>query len=288
MYEIFYFVRDTQTKNSSPMKRSTVYKNKDGNAPPDAFHLLAPFDAAVTKTVLLFNWEKTADPNKDPLTYNLVIATDSAFSNVVYRREGIPVSMAHVDSAAHLQDLTTYYWKVEAVDGYGVKTTSTEITWSFRTDNTNGFPGIITGIVFSDRDFSRIATATITAAIGGTTTSQALSKDGAFAMLVNPGTVALASTASTYGSASIANVTVKAGETITLNMPMTPNIILGDIDGDDAVTLADAIVGLKVMMEIQPSGIRSDYTSSTADVNDDKRVGIPEVLYILQKVAAMR
>jgi pimeloyl-ACP methyl ester carboxylesterase len=64
--------------------------------------------------------------------------------------------------------------------------------------------------------------------------------------------------------------------------------ILGDLNGDGVVTMADAIIALQVMARVQPSGLRSDYTTSGADVNLDGKMGIPELLYILQKAAGAR
>jgi hypothetical protein len=36
------------------------------------------------------------------------------------------------------------------------------------------------------------------------------------------------------------------------------------------------------------AGIRADYATSVADVNGDKKIGLAEVIYILQKVAELR
>jgi hypothetical protein len=41
MYEIFYTVRDSKTKQISLVQRSVVYKNKPGNSPPGKFNLKA-------------------------------------------------------------------------------------------------------------------------------------------------------------------------------------------------------------------------------------------------------
>jgi len=65
----------------------------------------------------------------------------------------------------------------------------------------------------------------------------------------------------------------------------------GDVNGDDKVDLADAILALKFVAGITPTtgtGIRSDYTTSGADVNDDGMVGASEIVYILQRVAGLR
>ena len=45
-YEVYYFVRDNDTKKLSPMKRSVVYKDSQGNLNyPDTFNLTAPANA---------------------------------------------------------------------------------------------------------------------------------------------------------------------------------------------------------------------------------------------------
>jgi hypothetical protein len=63
--------------------------------------------------------------------------------------------------------------------------------------------------------------------------------------------------------------------------------IPGDLDGDTFVTMADAIIALQVMAGMQPQNIRSDYTTSNADVNGNG-IGMAEVLFILQKVTGPR
>jgi hypothetical protein len=57
----------------------------------------------------------------------------------------------------------------------------------------------------------------------------------------------------------------------------------GDVDGDGAVTMADAIFALQIAERINPAGV-----NLSADVNNDGRIGLAEAIYILQKVAEMR
>ena len=57
----------------------------------------------------------------------------------------------------------------------------------------------------------------------------------------------------------------------------------GDIDNDDDVDLADAIAGLKILAGIPPASVNPG-----ADVNRDQRIGLEEVIYVLQKVAELR
>jgi hypothetical protein len=62
----------------------------------------------------------------------------------------------------------------------------------------------------------------------------------------------------------------------------------GDVDGNLTVDLADAILTLKVIGGLNPPAIRTDYTSSGVDVKNDGKIGLSEVIYILQAVAGMR
>lgn len=65
-------------------------------------------------------------------------------------------------------------------------------------------------------------------------------------------------------------------------------VIKGDIAVDGLVNLTDAILAMKVMSGVSPNGLRSDYTSSGVDANNDGKVGLPEVVYILQNMAGVR
>lgn len=76
-----------------------------------------------------------------------------------------------------------------------------------------------------------------------------------------------------------------AGETVGPEWTFTTKEILaGDINDDDSVNLADAITALQVMAGIEPSTT----VHKEADVNGDGKIGIEEVVYILQKVSKVR
>ncbi|MEI7670910.1 MAG: dockerin type I domain-containing protein, partial [Deltaproteobacteria bacterium] len=77
---------------------------------------------------------------------------------------------------------------------------------------------------------------------------------------------------------------------ITVASPPPPE---GDVNGDGDVTLADAILALKVLGKIAPplgtpGGVRADYETSGADVNGDRKIGMEEVIFILQKAGGVR
>jgi hypothetical protein len=174
-YEIFYFARDNATGKISPMARSVVYKDYTANNPtePTAFYLVSPADGSEQGTTLILDWSDSTDA--DGLTYTVLISTSSDFSSIAYRKEEIQMSITLIGSEANLQDLTTYYWKVQAVDAYGHITESCTSSgdcskaWkSFTTNNANpGVPGILTGRVTAAGSGMAIEGATITASAGG-------------------------------------------------------------------------------------------------------------------------
>ncbi|MBI9085453.1 MAG: DUF1566 domain-containing protein [Desulfobacterales bacterium] len=135
-HQVFYFARDCYTGNVSPMKETRVYKALVGNSPPNPLTLVEPEDGASVRTDLLLDWTDTNDPNTDTITYTVLLSTgDDTFYDPI-RIENIENSTVAVTDTHGLQDLTTYYWKVLAIDAYGAIRES-EVR-SFSTNNTNG------------------------------------------------------------------------------------------------------------------------------------------------------
>jgi hypothetical protein len=59
--------------------------------------------------------------------------------------------------------------------------------------------------------------------------------------------------------------------------------ITGDLNGDDLLNLADAIIGMQIV-----SGLGSANLSALFDVDGDGQTGMKEVVYILQRVSETR
>ena len=74
-----------------------------------------------------------------------------------------------------------------------------------------------------------------------------------------------------------ANVCIKA---------FCAEVIEGDIDNSGAVDLTDAIAGLQLCSGITPSA--EVEVSTEADVSGDGKIGMEEVIYVLQKCAGLR
>jgi hypothetical protein len=63
---------------------------------------------------------------------------------------------------------------------------------------------------------------------------------------------------------------------------------VGDINGDCNGDLADAIAALQVLAGMPADQTADVLSASGADVNADGRIGIHEVVYVLQKLAGQR
>ena len=262
-YEIFYYVRDTLTNQDSPMKRSVVYKNQAGNQAPTPFHLRAPANSSEQKTMVIFDWGEALDPDADPVSYTLTIASNPDFTaaHIVYRQEEIESSPTFVDGAAGLKDLTTYYWKIEAIDQYGAKTPSSEI-WSFYTDNTNSAGGgIITGLVYSNLDSSAISGALVNiVGIGSYTTGSS----GRYIIQTKDKTSGLTVSVLANGKKSeVSNVAAELGKTTKVNFAASTTIPGMPIIGTATAGNAQAAVAFTAPLSNGGSAITS-YTVTSA------------------------
>jgi len=134
-YTIFYSVNNDMLGKTSPIYRSAVYKNKAGNNPPESFSLLLPKNDATTKTVPVFKWEPSIDPDGDLVTYNLIISSDEEFQHIVHQEEGLEYSLVNIGNNI-LRHQHDYYWRVDAVDSFGQKTPSK--IFLFHANDTSG------------------------------------------------------------------------------------------------------------------------------------------------------
>ncbi|MBA4396536.1 MAG: hypothetical protein C0394_04015 [Syntrophus sp. (in: bacteria)] len=83
------------------------------------------------------------------------------------------------------------------------------------------------------------------------------------------------------------SITSPAAAFTTKDVAISPPL-MGDLNNDTLVNLADAILALQVMAGRQP-GVRGDYTTvSGVDVNGDAKIGLQEAIYILQTAASLR
>jgi hypothetical protein len=84
---------------------------------------------------------------------------------------------------------------------------------------------------------------------------------------------------------AVAAYTASSESPKSVAVMITP-VYLGNIDGNQTVDIADAILGLQLTARVPLPG--SNFNNTGADVNGDGMIGMEEVIYIMQKVAGMR
>lgn len=85
--------------------------------------------------------------------------------------------------------------------------------------------------------------------------------------------------AEAYGYKSYSSeLKVESGDIVIHPIPMIPKL---DFNKDRAVDLADAIIALKIIVGINGI-VPEDWTTSDIDVNGDEKIGLEEVIYVLQ------
>jgi len=137
-YLVYYFAKDNDTDQISPLISTTVYKNKPDNSPPEPVTLQFPYQDLTTQTNLIFHWYHASDPENDRITYTLMLSkNDDNFTNPdTIIIEDLNDNSYQIKLKAEGEgnwDMKTIFWKVIAIDYYGLRSES-EI-WSFETDN---------------------------------------------------------------------------------------------------------------------------------------------------------
>ena len=86
---------------------------------PSVFSLVSPADTATSVSLTpTLSWNASTQAS----TYNLEVATDMAFSNIVINETGLTTTSYNVTT--NLSSNTTYYWRVTAINSCGNEQTS--------------------------------------------------------------------------------------------------------------------------------------------------------------------
>jgi hypothetical protein len=230
-YQIFYFVKDDVTGHTSPLMQGRVYRKIDGNLPPEPFDLLYPDDcpepcAEEHRTTLAFDWEDALnqEPETDTITYSVLLSKDDPlFEDPIYI-EGLSNSGCVLGPEHGIEDFSTYYWLVQAIDEYGAVRDSTS-TRVFRTNNDNplGF-GWIEGHVYSAYDDTPIVEATVT--IGGMPI--VTGTGGYYLGIISPATYAVDISATGFTPRTIPDVAIIPGDLVTREFWLAPDVQVPD------------------------------------------------------------
>jgi hypothetical protein len=215
-YQIFYFAKDDDTGNVSPLVESRVYKAIDPNSPPYEFNLVSPENGAVVLTTFILDWEDTTDPEEDSMSYTVLLSEDDALFTDPIRIEGLKYSTCLIDPEDGIKDLTDYYWKVRAIDEYGAYTDSG--VSQFSTDNTNPTAAWIDGCVYDSTTGEPILNATVSVA------GQELGTElnGYYLGQTNPGTWTITAFADGYIEKSYPGVVFPDGGVVTRDFGLEP------------------------------------------------------------------
>ncbi len=281
-YQVFFMAKDNTTGETSPLQMSRVYKAKVGNQAPigDGFSQVAPADGDTVLTNLVLDWSDVEDPDGGALTYTVKLSkNDPGFANPLLV-EGLAHSTVLVTPEQGIENGATYYWKVQAVDSYGASV-DTQV-WSFTTDNTNApFPCFLKGYVFNKQTGRVITGATVTLD-GGVQLST--DPHGLYLAALDTGIYPMSVTAAGFEGADAVSLDLTEGSSIvTMNVGLTPlsTGVPGDVTGEGDVTIEDAVLMLQAM------GGSGDIALG-ADITDDDRMDIRDVIYVLQHVSGLR
>jgi len=225
VYVAYYFTERLLAQGRtevSLLNYSIIYKKQASNQPPAGFSLASPADNDTVKTALLLTWNPSSDTDT-PLTYTLEITTnaDVGFLSPVYVAEGLSSTAAIIGTDAGLEDLTSYRWRVSAIDRFGEVTTTT--AWRFSTNNTNALPAFITGAVTDSSTGAALTGASITASLGSVNTAS-LSPTGEYFMSIGSGTTNLSITLGGYNNATVPDFYVSPGEEVIKNITLTSTV----------------------------------------------------------------
>jgi len=224
-YQILFFAKDDQSGNISSMMTTTVFKDKPGNTRPYAFNIISPINGATELTSMVLDWEDTTDPDGDDITYRVLLSQgDDSFTNPI-RKEGIISSTCLISHEDGIQDLSTYYWKVQAVDAYGaVRETSVKM---LHTDNTNVVAGWLHGYVYDTSTGQPITNAVVQA--GATVLNTAT--NGYYLGMLLPGNYQMTASATGFQTVPQQNINLPDGGMTAKDFALTPIGTDSDSDG---------------------------------------------------------
>jgi len=155
-YQVYYFIRDAASGEVSSFLITNVLRDSNDNDPPSSVSLLLPANAVTVEPPVFFAWTESFDPDGDSVTYRLEMDTapglDTPTANLLIKENIVDTFTTSDDLrnavTSNLEALkfTTYYWRVVAVDSFGLEAASAERSL-FADPPNAAIPGRIAGAV---------------------------------------------------------------------------------------------------------------------------------------------
>jgi hypothetical protein len=206
----------------------------------------------------------------------LLSKTNDNFDNPI-RIENITYSACLLDISYGLEDLSEYYWKVQAIDEYGEVRLSPEIgSWVFKTNNTNpAFPGWIKGRVIDSETGKPLSEG----AISISDLDFFIGSEGYYLGSIPAGTFNIVARANGYTTKSYNGIKISPHGLLTKNFALkniSPALNGGDLNKDGLINFKDSQTGLKVLIILPNDAYISE------DVNGDGKIGLEDTIRIIQ------
>ena len=288
-YQVYYYLQDGTSLETSAHLLTTVYRLSATNTPPNPVTLLLPADGAEENTAAYFHWATGTDPDGDPVRYRIELAEDAAFTAGLVSRDNLHETYTQ---APGVEDGKTYYWRVLVVDQYGAESTGNTVrVVDFDNDNTEEY-GALEGRVTDALSGEGIGSASVTVSRFGMTPRTVMTDFAGqyFCGNLAQGDYGVSVSASDYRAAPGPGAYVSEGNTAHANVSLTPldaPFLWGEVSGDGAVGTMDAsqILQWKVLL-IDRFAVDESVTFPAyppcADVTGDATLGTLDARAILE------
>ena len=285
-YTVFYYAAynvDNNTEIISQPVIKHVYKQKQKNNPPERVQLLYPeneFDQARTKWLL--RWNHSKDPDNDKVMYTLILSKTPSFEeDNTIQYNGLTTNYFFMNLPAIEWDQCDIYWKVHAIDEYGLFHEYDNVVFKFFTNNNNTratFFHLCVKDTYRNY-FINNASIVIEPVV---TQTKLINNNGcyynAFDISESQSKANINITAPDYQDI-IQEIDIQIGGFHEINFQLTPLQIPCDINFDNNIDLSDAILFLQLFTGIQISLQQEIQTISGKDQS-----GLNELIYIFERI----
>ena len=271
-YTIFFYIKDKEGIISD-YQESVVYKNKADNKPPESFEPVFPPNNETELSDVILEWESTRDPEKDQISYSVVLSTNS--ETFIQKQIFDTTVFISLPKTWDKQDVS---WKVLATDEFG-NSTETE-TWKFTIDNNHDIWGPIAYLQVFDIDTKLpIPRATITIDSNNLILDLIVNENGLNIERFIPGDYTITASIENYYPIT-QTIQINPGSIQALNFNLDFKSSLGDLNRNSIIDVGDAIQCLQIL-----SGMNELEHFIDKDALFGESVGLKDVIYVLQKVS---